>query len=154
MTAKIPYALLSLCGLLAAFAPSGRADTITLGSTSYDVIVSTPGESPDQYIATLEAQPWWGNESYAQSAADQVGTDLGFPNGDGPFFVFAPQQGGYYAYTDLGSPYGVELGGIANWYSGFSFAIARPVPDAGSTAALLGVGMLVIAGFRRKRARA
>ncbi len=58
-----------------------KAVTITLDGTDYEV--TTILTSFDDNETLLESQPWWGNDTFAESAAEQVGLNFGFTNGFG-----------------------------------------------------------------------
>ena len=149
---------LSACAVFLLLATPSKAVTITLNSTSYDIVASNPGLSPQDYQTTLESQVWWGDSALAQSAASQVGSQLGFTYAGfyGPFFVYDNSGTFWSAYSDA-SGSGVTQVGILSTYDGFTFAVAdsaSSVPDSTSTVAALGLALVGLAGLRRKFGRA
>lgn len=140
------------CVALLGLAGSVKADTITLGATTYDVVLSTPGESISDYLGTLDTQPWWNNPGAAESAADQIGLDFGYQNFGvfGPMFIFGTGAPNMYTYVLDG---GVEEGTDSDGYPSFTFAIvdgSSGVPDSGASVTLLGAGLIGLALLRRR----
>jgi hypothetical protein len=80
------------CSLLVASTFAAGVD-VTVGGTEYNVtdVSLSPGNSTD--LTTLENQPFWGNESLADSLAVAVAAGLGMPNNGGswgPLFAWGP----------------------------------------------------------------
>ena len=99
----------------------------------------------------LETQEWWGNSSLAGIFVGQVGSSLGSPNNVygnnyGPFFAYAFDGGVDLAYFYNGKV--VDAPSSWNPIHSWTWATATRVPDTGSTAALLGVGVAALAFAR------
>lgn len=69
---------------------------VTIGGTSYS-ITTTASNSYTNLAASLQATPWWGDQSKALAIATAVGGGFGKPNGGGnfgPLFAFQTYGGG------------------------------------------------------------
>ena len=101
----------------------------------------------------LEAQEWWGDRDLAIVFANELGASLGTPNAAfGPYFAYTP-----WGYDNHGTWFiGYRDGTALDWNilsttSGTWAVSARAaVPDTGSTAALLGAGVVALAFARRR----
>ena len=101
----------------------------------------------------LESQVWWGNSGLAGIFTGKVGSSLGRENNAwgsqfGPFFAYA-----YYEGVDLAYFNGSNVvNAPSSWdpSNSWTWGIASRVPDTGSTAALLGAGVFVLAAARRR----
>ena len=101
----------------------------------------------------LEAQEWWGDKDLAIVFANELGASLGTPNAAfGPYFAYTP-----WGYDNHGTWFiGYRDGTALDWNilsttSGtWAVAARAAVPDTGSTAALLGVGVAALAFARRR----
>ena len=102
----------------------------------------------------LETQEWWVDRALAIVFATELGASLGTPNTGQNF-------GPYFGYNTYGSdktwliayrpPFYLFDSSISNTFSGvWAVATRAAVPDTGSTAALLGVGVVALAFARRK----
>lgn len=143
--------LASLLGTL-----TSTAVPVTHGSEVYDVVAFTPNASYNDVFDIISAQPWWGDQAFATSAAEQVNSQLGafyaVESGWGPFFVFGGQQGTFW-HGDENSIFGV---GFSPSFAGFTYAVVNTqssVPDDGITGILLGSVLLGIAAFSRRSVR-
>jgi hypothetical protein len=143
------------------FATSAQAVVVTVNSVQYDV--STIFGTYPSLVSTLQSQPWYGSPTAADNFAYAVSGQLGFPAPGnttfGPFFAFAVSA------NSLDSAAASSIfSGIANTsFVGFvggttdphTFAIIQPtsgVPDAGVTAAMLGLALVGLTAVRRRLA--
>jgi len=123
------------------------------GANDGDWEVTTVSGSFNSLQGQLESQVWWGNIGLAGIFTGKVGPSLDFPNN-----VYASQFGPFFAYAYDG---GVDKayfynGKVVDNHSGWNptdswtWATATRVPDTGSTAALLGVGVVALAFAKRR----
>ncbi|MBT5815864.1 MAG: VPDSG-CTERM sorting domain-containing protein [Opitutales bacterium] len=101
----------------------------------------------------LSSQVWWGNSGFAGIFTGKVGSSFGSPNDVwgsqfGPFFAYAYYEGVDLAYFNGGNV--VDSPDSWDPDNSWTWGIASRVPDTGSTAALLGVGVFVLAAARRR----
>lgn len=147
-------------------APASYAQSFTgeLDGTSYDFSIVGPG-SFESLQGTLEATPWWGNATLAESAANLVGDEFGLVNGGGefgPHFAYGIVDGEFpsfvsYAYLPWES--GASATGASTQINHTQFATATVTPVAvpeinGNALALIGFILGVLAlhiGNRRRQ---
>jgi len=108
-----------LIGLTLFFPSPGRAVTVTVDGTSYDIQFTT-GESFTDNQALLLEQPWWGNEARAKSFRDAY---YAANTVDGvPVFAWDPDAAEntdrlFFAYETLGP---VPNGGVKSFNRNYS----------------------------------
>ena len=145
--------LFLLLALLQAWACAVSITITGQGSADGTWDVTTAIGTFNTLQSQLETQEWWGNSSLAGIFAGQVGFLLGSPNnvyGDnyGPFFAYAYDGGVDLAYFFYGKAVDAPTGW--NPTDSWTWATATRVPDTGSTAALLGAGIVALAFARRR----
>ena len=158
---KSSISLLKISVLLALLPACACAVSITItgeGSSDGTWDVTTVTGTFNTLQGQLEAQEWWGDRDLAIVFANQLGASLGTPNNplpgiyNGPYFGYDPDGSfnntPFIAYR--GPSYVIDQS-ISNT-SSVTWAVATrtAVPDAGSTAALLGVGIAALAFARRR----
>ena len=145
--------LFLLLALLQAWACAVSITITGQGSADGTWDVTTATGTFNTLQSQLETQEWWGNSSLAGIFAGQVGSLLGSPNnvyGDnyGPFCAYAYDGGVDLAYFFYGKAVDAPTGW--NPTDSWTWATATRVPDTGSTAALLGAGIVALAFARRR----
>ena len=89
---KISLASVLIIGGIFSAGSRAQSTTVSVGGTSYTISIASSASTYATSSATLQATPWWGNASLAQSLSAAVGTSLGTPNPSsyGPVFIYAP----------------------------------------------------------------
>ena len=155
------YISLLKISLLVAFLPAWAcAVSITItgeGSSdgTWDVTTVTGTFNTSQ--GQIEAQEWWGDRALAIVFANELGASLGTPNNPlsglyyGPYLGYDPYGSHNTWFIAYRPPSYVIDSSISNTFSGtWAVATRAAVPDTGSTAALLGVGVAALAFARRR----
>ena len=146
-----------LLALLPAWACAVSVTITGEGSADGTWDVSTVTGTFNTLQVQIEAQEWWGDRALAIVFANELGASLGTPNNPLPGLYYGP----YFGYDPYGSyntwfiayrpPSYVIDSSISNTFSGtWAVATRAAVPDSGSTAALLGVGVAALAFARRR----
>ena len=115
--------------------------------------VTTVSGTFDSLQDPLESQVWWGNSGFAGVFTGKVESSFGSPNDVwgsqfGPFFAYAFYEGVDLPYFNGSNV--VDSDSSFNPNDSWTWGIASRVPDTGSTAALLGVGVFVLAFAKRR----
>ena len=142
---------LMIVSMLVLFVSPAAAVTISVGGTDYDV--STITTTFDAQSALLLSQPWWGDSLLADTAAADVGSSLGLPNGTGSGPLFAWAENSFPGIVEaVGHFRGmvVDLGPLPNSAS-VTYAVATPTIPEPSRVILMGMGIAVVALGRRHR---
>jgi|GEM_PF-4028267 len=150
--------------MLTGLSSSANAVLITLGGTDYEITTTTGSYSDNASL--LQSQPWWtgGRDvTDADSAATQVGDQLGLPNDFGlPVGFTGPLFATFEYFTGVGgtsySPVTNSSWGAANrdGDAAITFAIvgedgdSRKVPSGGATGLMLGTALFGLAALRRR----
>jgi len=157
LTMKNLFKLSKLFLALALLPAWACAVSITItgeGSSDGTWDVTTATGTFNALQSQLETQEWWVDRALAIVFATELGASLGTPNTGQNF-------GPYFGYNTYGSdktwliayrpPFYLFDSSISNTFSGvWAVATRAAVPDTGSTAALLGVGVVALAFARRK----
>lgn len=152
-----------LSAMIAAPASYAQSFTGELDGTSYDFSIVGPG-SFESLQGTLEATPWWGNATLAESAANLVGDELGIIDFEyGPLFAYGVVDGEFpsllvyrYAPWTEGAVFSSSTSTQVN-HTQFATANVTPVavPEInGNALALIGFILGVLAlhiGNRRRQ---
>lgn len=147
---------------IVAFVTPLRATPFTVDGVTYDITVQDLKYGDAAAQAILTSTPWWGNETLALDAAAVVGDSLGigtdwYDGGSGPYFTY--NGFGYAAFSAVWNGGSVGSTDFTVGYLAAPFAIGTiestgSVPDGGTTATMLGAGMLGLVALRRRFARA
>ena len=156
LTMKNLFKLSKLFLALALLPAWACAVSITIngeGSSDGTWDVTTATGTFNALQSQLETQEWWGNSSLAGIFVGQVGSSLGSPNNVygsqfGPFFAYANDDNVSLAYFNGSNV--VDSPSSWNPIHSWTWATATRVPDTGSTAALLGLGVAALAFARRR----
>lgn len=85
--------------VITSFSLAANSQTVNLsyGGATY-TIAASPSTTYFNYSSTLQAMPWWGNQSMALALSSSLGTQLGGSSGGGgsltPLFAYALNSGG------------------------------------------------------------
>ena len=147
--------LLKISVLLALLPACACAVSVTItgeGSSDGTWDVTTVTGTFNTLQVQLEAQEWWGDRALAIVFANELGASLGTPNNPllglyyGPYFGYDPYGSYNTWFIAYRAPSYVIDSSISNTFSGtWAVATRAAVPDSGSTAALLGVGVAALA---------
>jgi hypothetical protein len=89
-------------GLIAGAAPAIAIQLTASNGKTYDItsfVGDTNPQNPNNVLNDLKSQPWFGDFNLARELADLVGSQLGYPNNNGPNCLRCQYSGILFAYA-------------------------------------------------------